>query len=281
MLIVDDIKANEFMNLLNKTTDYNMHHILHYIKTSGNIRSKLNILLLKRYHEERDKGVPLECIMARTVLILANEGLVNYTINRCINSEYSDDLYSIGKMGLIKAIDAYREGGNFGSLALTLIHNEIMLHFRKQKSKVEQKALIQSLEAPILLDQYFYDKDKTIDLQDVLADDNDFREEVMHKDLGRYITTLFKYLQPIEQKVVIFSVGLFGCPALNQRDIAKVLGATQPSVSKILTRAVRKIRILLLEDGTTVDDDNYKKIIKREYAVVSIDELNSIQGVLY
>ncbi len=89
------------------------------------LKEKEKMALLKRYHEG-DMG-------AREELINGNLKLVLSIIQRFSNSrEHADDLFQIGCMGLIKAIDNFDTSHNvrFSTYAVPMISGEIKRYLR-------------------------------------------------------------------------------------------------------------------------------------------------------
>ena len=75
---------------------------------------------------------------ARNVLIEHNLRLVAYLVKKYSNSDYSiDDLISIGTIGLIKAVDTYRQGKGvrLATYASRCIDNELLMTFRSAKKQ--------------------------------------------------------------------------------------------------------------------------------------------------
>ena len=241
MLVKEQIKINEIEQLLNRG---NVSKVLNHIRESGGACDKINKILLKKYRLERDQGVPLENITARTVLILANENLIRFIFKKYI--EYDEDLYSVAKIGLIKAIDNFcLDKGAFTTYAVKVMLNEVYSVNRLTKNVIERRRTVLFFDD--IAKEVFINSNgqNEVNVQDVIADDYDFRSDVDEEDYIRYIISLFKYLTPIEQKALMYYVGLNGLPQLTQQEISQLIGRKRSTTSFILRKAIDKLNKLL------------------------------------
>ncbi len=180
---------------------------------------------------------------ARETLILHNMRLVAHVAKKYQSSEEeSEDLISIGTIGLLKAVATFdfNYGNRFATYAIRCIENELLMHFRKsKKTKLEV-----SLFEPIGTDK----EGKQIHLMEVLfVDDVDVtRQMEIHRDVELLKNHLEKVLTPREAKIIKKRYGLFGEDELTQREIAKLLGISRSYVSRIEKKALDKLKTLLL-----------------------------------
>ena len=73
---------------------------------------------------------------ARNVLISRNMRLVAHVIKKYQNSGYeTEDLLSVGTIGLIKAVDSYNmeKGSRLATYAARCVENEVLMLFRAGK----------------------------------------------------------------------------------------------------------------------------------------------------
>ena len=185
---------------------------------------KLIELMLKR-----DKN-------ARNKLIEHNLRLVSHIVKKYNLKEDTDDLISIGIIGLIKGIDSFSpiKGNKLTTYCARCIDNEILMYFRNNK---KNKSCI-SLD-----EQIGYDKDgNEISLLDVLKTPNlDYIEDINLKD---NIKMLEKYLNILSEreKIIIYKrYGLYNNKELTQKEIAKELKISRSYVSRIEKRALTKL----------------------------------------
>ena len=183
---------------------------------------------------------------ARTKLIEHNLRLVAHIVKK-YDAKDTDDLISIGTIGLIKGIDSFNSNKNIKltTYCAKCIQNEILMYFRSNKKHVNDVSLNDSIG---------FDKDgNEINLIDVIkSDDEDILTTLHNKDS---IETLMKYLDvlnPRERKIIINRYGLFNTDELTQKEISEKLNISRSYVSRIEKRALLKI---------------YKKFIKnnKEY----------------
>ena len=174
---------------------------------------------------------------ARGKLIEHNLRLVAHIVKKYETREYdTDDLISIGTIGLVKGIDSYRPNKKtrLTTYAARCIENEILMHFRSNKKHLNNVSLNDSIGL---------DKDgNEITLMDVIVSDNkDITEELNTKN---NIELLLKYLNILnfrEKEIIIKRYGLFDHKEQTQKEIAKEMKISRSYVSRIEKRAMTKI----------------------------------------
>ena len=130
--------------------------------------------------DEEEKQINLllkKDINARNTLIEHNLRLVAHIVKKYNAGNETDDLISIGIIGLIKGIDSYsnEKGTKLTTYCARCIDNEILMHYRNNK-KTNQN---------ISLDEHVgYDKDgNEISLLDILKTPNvDYINDINKKD---------------------------------------------------------------------------------------------------
>lgn len=174
---------------------------------------------------------------SRNKLIEHNLRLVAHIVKKFDSKgSMTDDLISIGTIGLIKGIDSYSPEKNtkITTYAARCVQNEILMHFRANKKTNGDVSLSDSIG---------YDKEgNEVSLIDVLKDESeDIVEELHLQDL---ITKLEKYmsvLTPRERKILEKRYGLNNRPEETQKEIAKSMKISRSYVSRIEKRALTKI----------------------------------------
>jgi RNA polymerase sporulation-specific sigma factor len=180
--------------------------------------------------------------MAKDELILHNMRLVAHVAKRYANSEEdSEDLISIGTIGLIKAVSTFNQnyGSRFATYAIRCIDNEMLMHFRsKKKTKGEV-----SMFEPIGTDK----EGNQIHLFDILeCEDVDVAEEMeKQQQMNRLKEHMKQLLTPREYDIIVRRYGLFGEKELTQREIAVTLGISRSYVSRIEKKALDKLKKFL------------------------------------
>ena len=175
---------------------------------------------------------------AKKILIERNLRLVAHVCKKYNNSKIDqDDLISIGTIGLIKGINSFNPNKNIKLATYTArcIENEILMFMRtskKQKSEVY-------LNEPIGKDK----DDNVVTLQEVLENDERNIEDVV--DLKFKVKELYSKMDSVlekrEQDIIIMRFGLDGNKPKTQKEIAKLLNISRSYVSRIETKAIRKL----------------------------------------
>ena len=174
---------------------------------------------------------------ARNKLIEHNLRLVAHIVKKFESKNNdTDDLISIGTIGLIKGIDSYKSSHKtkITTYCARCIENEILMYFRSNKRNDNTVSLNDSIG---------YDKDgNEINLIDVIKDNQiDILNDLHNKDniilLGKYLNKLNNR----EKEIIIKRYGLNNTKEKTQKEIAKELNISRSYVSRIEKRALTKI----------------------------------------
>ena len=174
---------------------------------------------------------------ARSKLIEHNLRLVAHIV-KGFNAKESmtDDLISIGTIGLIKGIDTYKNNKKtkITTYAARCIQNEILMYFRANKYHANDVSLSDSIGT---------DKEgNEIDLMDVIEDKSiDIIEYIYQKDNVNSLKEYLKKLNKREKDIIIKRYGLNGEKELTQKELANALNISRSYVSRIEKRALTKI----------------------------------------
>ena len=190
--------------------------------------------------EEEDKYVDLMLQGdkdARNILIEHNLRLVAHIVKKFDSkSTETDDLISIGTIGLIKGVDTYKKTPKvkITTYAARCIQNEILMYYRSNK----KNQLTVSLN-----DSIGYDKEgNEINLVDMLEDKSeDILDTIQIKDNINLLNKYMKKLNKREKEIIIKRYGLNNEKDLTQKEIADSLGISRSYVSRIEKRALTKI----------------------------------------
>ncbi|MBS4176256.1 RNA polymerase sporulation sigma factor SigK [Lederbergia citrea] len=174
---------------------------------------------------------------ARNLLIEHNLRLVAHIVKKFENTgEDSEDLISIGTIGLIKAIESYSfgKGTKLATYAARCIENEILMHLRALKKTKKDV----SLHDPIGHDK----EGNEISLIDVLKSEAEdvFDTIQLNMELER-VKEYIDVLDHREKEVIVGRFGLNLEKERTQREIAKELGISRSYVSRIEKRALMKM----------------------------------------
>lgn len=199
-----------------------------------------NVFLQPLNKDEEDKYIKLMLDgdkNARNILIEHNLRLVAHIVKKFEKKNIdSDDLISIGTIGLIKGIDSYNNSKStkITTYAARCIENEILMFFRSNKKNLNNVSLNDSIG---------YDKDgNEINLIDVLKDNSPDMNDIIHtKDNISLLNKYLNLLNEREKEIIIKRYGLCGSNEYTQKEIAKQLKISRSYVSRIEKRALTKI----------------------------------------
>ncbi len=219
-----------FLNLLNIIKD-----MLFFTGSYSN-----NVFLEPLSAEEEEKAINdmlNGSVDARNKLIEHNLRLVAHIVKKFdVKEENTDDLISIGTIGLIKGIDTYKNNKKtkITTYAARCIQNEILMYFRSNKKYGPTVSLNDAIG---------HDKEgNEINLIDVIKDNDTTLFEKL--DLKNNIMLLKKYLKLLkkqERDIIIKRYGLNNKKGMTQKKIAKELKISRSYVSRIEKRALTKI----------------------------------------
>ena len=176
---------------------------------------------------------------ARNELIERNMRLVAHVAKKYQSPEDEmEDLISIGTIGLIKAVETYKEdyGSRLATYAARCIDNELLMHFRAKKKTSKEVSLYE----PIGTDK----EGNQIQLLDVVVSEDEDVVELLERDrkVRRLNEIIPQTLSGRELFIIINRYGLYGKKTMTQREIARKLGISRSYVSRIEKRAIEKLR---------------------------------------
>ena len=178
-------------------------------------------------------------LSCRNRLIEHNLRLVAHVVKKYSNTIYeTDDLISIGTIGLIKAVDSFNQdkGIRLATYASRCIENELLMLMRSSKKQSREVSLFDPIGA---------DKEgNTIQLLDIcVAEEVDIvglMEE--QQNLGKLQEYIDKVLTKREKEIIILRYGLYGGREITQREIADRLAISRSYVSRIEKKALSKLK---------------------------------------
>ncbi len=176
---------------------------------------------------------------ARDKLITHNMRLVAHMVKKYTGSAETDDLISVGSIGLIKAVSSYslEKGTSFATYTARCIENEILMLLRSNKKYKNDV----SLTDPIGQDK----EGNELTLMDLLCDETDGVFEKVHRDIERekLLKFLKENLTDREYKVICLRFGLKGAKSYTQREVACFLKISRSYISRIETKAIEKLKV--------------------------------------
>lgn len=177
-------------------------------------------------------------ILAKSILVERNLRLVAHIVKKyAYLGKDSDDLISIGTVGLIKAIDSYKisKGTRLATYAARCIENEILMLIRNNK-KTKGEVYLQD---PIGVDK----EGNEISLMDVLSSEDDSVIEIVENriQIAKLYSEIQNCLKDREKTIILLRYGLNDGKPKTQREIAKNLGISRSYVSRIEKKALKKL----------------------------------------
>lgn len=198
-----------------------------------------------------------ECILkmlnndkdARNKLIEHNLRLVAHIVKKFdIKENETDDLISIGTIGLIKGVDSYNLDKNIKltTYVAKCIQNEILMYFRSIKGEAGKNISLN--------DSICYDKDgNEINLIDMIKDKSeDFDTKLHTKNNLILLNDYLKLLSKREKEIIIKRYGLNNQKEQTQKEIAKEMKISRSYVSRIEKRALMKILKEFIKSNNTI-----------------------------
>lgn len=180
---------------------------------------------------------------SRQKLILHNLRLVSHIVRKYYsNAPDSEDLVSIGTIGLVKAVDTFKfeTGIRFATYAARCIQNEILMYFRAQKKRTGEVSLAETIDV---------DRDgNPLTYMDIISTNENLGEDLDKKvQIERALRLVKNTLDEREKQIITMRYGLFGLSkSYTQKEIAEKLNISRSYVSRIEKSALDKLREKLL-----------------------------------
>ena len=175
---------------------------------------------------------------ARDALITHNLRLVVYLAQKYEGSGVpSEDMVSIGTIGLIKAVNTFtpERSIKLATYASRCIENEILMHLRKTAN---QKTEL-SFDEPLNTD---WDGNELL-LSDVLGTEGDLVMKPIEADVDRQLLRqAMSRLSPRERRIITMRFGLDGRRERTQKEVADHLGISQSYISRLEKRIIARLK---------------------------------------
>lgn len=176
---------------------------------------------------------------AKHVLVERNMRLVAHVARKYQNvDEDMEDLISIGCIGLIKAVDTFREekGNRLATYAARCIDNELLMYLRSKRKNVKGVSLYE----PIGTDK----EGNQIQLMDIVENAEPDVVEMMERDknIRKLYALMPRVLTKRESEILYLRYGLVTDRPITQREIAAHFHISRSYVSRIEKKAIEKLR---------------------------------------
>lgn len=174
---------------------------------------------------------------ARNTLIEHNLRLVVYIARRYDSAGSTDDLVSIGTIGLIKAVNTFdsEKKIKLATYASKCIENEILMYLRKT---VRQKSEI-SLDEPLSTD---HDGNELV-LGDIIAsDESPVGWELERENEISMLRDAMEKLNENEKLIISLRFGMDGQRRKTQKEVAEMLNISQSYISRLEKKIVKTLK---------------------------------------
>ena len=225
----------KLQKMLNKSLFSEVENIVMYICGNETLPQPLEAEEEQVLIEEMTSGNT----QAKEKLIEHNLRLVVYIAKKFENTGINiEDLFSIGAIGLIKAVQTYNfdKKIKLATYASRCIENEILMQLRKSnKLKAEV-----SLDEPLNLDS---DGNELL-LEDILCSETESVSKEMDKSAEKQVLwNIINKLNNREKEIMILRFGLEGKEEKTQKEVADYLGISQSYISRIEKKILKKMRV--------------------------------------
>ncbi len=171
-------------------------------------------------------------------LINHNMRLVVHIVKKYTGSAETDDLISVGSIGLIKAVNTYQpnKGTQLATYTARCIENEILMLLRSNKKFKNDVYLSDPVGA---------DKDgNELTLMDLLCEKEDTVFQQVDKSIERekFLRFIRSVLTEREFRVLCLRYGLKGGKNYAQREVALFLKISRSYISRIEKKAIEKLK---------------------------------------
>ncbi len=174
----------------------------------------------------------------KTVLIERNLRLVVYIARKFENTGVdTEDLVSVGTIGLIKAVNSFSPEKNIklATYASRCIENEILMHLRRV---VRLKAEV-SLDEPLNVDW----EGNELLMSDILGTEPDLVSKNLENNVEKQL--LYKALDKLnkrEKTIMQLRFGLSGIKEKTQKEVADLLGISQSYISRLEKKIIGRLK---------------------------------------
>ena len=175
---------------------------------------------------------------ARRTLIEHNLRLVVFLARKFESSGVgTEDLISIGTIGLIKAVSTYRSDRKvkLATYASRCIENEILMYLRKIAGRRTEV----SFDEPLSSD---WDGNELL-LSDILGTDADAVSRPLEDDAERaMLLRAIETLGERDRQIILLRFGIGGAREATQKEVADLLGISQSYISRLEKRIISRLK---------------------------------------
>ena len=180
---------------------------------------------------------------ARNQLIERNLRLVVYTAQKFDNTNAStEDLISIGTIGLIKAVESFDNSKNIklATYATRCIENEILMYLRKTSKQKQEVSLFEPLNTD--------SEGNELCISDVLSGEVDeVSVNIDKEDEMLNLTTVLDSLSKKEKEIMYMRYGFGGKDEMTQKQVADYFDISQSYISRIEKKILDKMKTAIMK----------------------------------
>ena len=164
-------------------------------------------------------------------LVLDNINLIYVVLKRLKLYHKCDEYFDVGMIGLVKGAKTFNKklGYSPSTYLYRCIYNEIGTELRKKKLDTI------SLNNPI---------DELHTFEDIISDGKTAENKYFLETDNIIIDEALKKLSKKEQIIIKTTFGFYK-RQLSQKELAEMFGISQPQISRIRTKALKKLKIIL------------------------------------
>ena len=217
----------------------------YYVNSSGTLPPPLNPDIEKEIIDglvSSDEKYVQEC---RDTLIAHNLRLVVYISKKFESTGIgTEDLVSIGTIGLVKAINTFNPNKNIkiATYASKCIENEILMFIRKTTPlKLEV-----SIDEPLNTDS---DGNELL-LGDILGSDSDEVQKGIEEEEEKIM--IYKAIEKLNERdkeIIVKRFGLYGRKELTQKELADAMGISQSYISRLEKKIINQMRKDIIKES--------------------------------
>ena len=183
-------------------------------------------------------------MMCRDKLIEHNLRLVVYIAKKFENTGIgSEDLVSIGTIGLVKALNTFRPDKNIkiATYASKCIENEILMYIRK----IGSQKLEVSIDEPLSCD---FDGNELL-LSDIIGDGTEVQDRLEEEEEKSMIRLAVSRLSGRDREIIAKRFGLEGEREMTQKELADKIGISQSYISRLEKKIIKELKKDILKHG--------------------------------
>lgn len=180
--------------------------------------------------------------LAKEKIVLHNLRLVIMVLKKYYYSGFPfEELASVGTIGLMNAVNTFDISKNyeFATYATVCIKNEVLMYLRKNNWNLKVVGFDAVLKS--------FEDGSNVTYANVLASDEDIVSNYEEENIYQVVLGIINDLPERERMCVMLYYGLGGYERIEQKDIGSILNIGQPTVSRILKKAIAKIRSELVK----------------------------------